>query len=118
MFGVKRLVTGTRSTIANSGTFPTTRSSTTFRVRVQAQIHSSRSLEAGHNRWSKIRHDKGKNDRERANEYSKLVRAVTEAVKQAGPTWEADMRAMNAIAAAKKGTDGQAAMRNAGCSSI
>lgn len=39
---------------------------------------------AGHNKWSKIQHKKGKNDKARSNLFTKLLRAIVLAAQQGG----------------------------------
>ena len=56
---------------------------------------------SGHNRWSKIRHDKGKNDARRGASYSKLSQEITLASREGGT--ESNLRLNAAIASAKKG---------------
>ena len=46
-----------------------------------AFFSSSSHLQSGHNRWSKIRHDKGKNDANKSVEFSRLSQEICSAVK-------------------------------------
>ncbi|KAG0641707.1 transcriptional regulator-domain-containing protein [Tuber brumale] len=58
-------------------------------------------LQSGHSRWSKIRHDKGKNDANKSAEFSKLSQDICAAVKSGGPSPD-NLRLSAALLAAKK----------------
>lgn len=66
-------------------------------------FHTSAIAESGHSRWSKIKHDKGKNDLRRGNAFGKLCLAIITATKQAGSNWSSDLNVQACIEAAKKG---------------
>ncbi|PUU78145.1 transcriptional regulator TACO1-like protein [Tuber borchii] len=66
-----------------------------------AFFSSSSHLQSGHNRWSKIRHDKGKNDANKSAEFSRLSQEICSAVKNGGPSPD-NLRLSAALAAAKK----------------
>ena len=56
---------------------------------------------AGHSKWANIKHRKSANDLKRAKYFSKLIREITAAVKQAGSMPEANPRLRLAIQNAK-----------------
>ncbi|KEF61473.1 uncharacterized protein A1O9_03039 [Exophiala aquamarina CBS 119918] len=58
---------------------------------------------SGHNRWSKIKHDKGVNDLQKARERTRLSQQISLASKLHGPDPNANPHLASAIAAAKKG---------------
>lgn len=55
------------------------------RLHVRAPISTSARLQAGHNKWSKIRHDKGTADRRRGAQNILLAKAITYASKSKSP---------------------------------
>ncbi|RPB16099.1 DUF28-domain-containing protein [Morchella conica CCBAS932] len=56
--------------------------------------------QSGHNRWSKIRHDKGANDAKRGSAFSKISQEISYASKSGG--LDGNLRLTAAVAAAKK----------------
>ncbi|CAZ82546.1 unnamed protein product [Tuber melanosporum] len=62
---------------------------------------TSSSLQSGHNRWTKIRHDKGKNDANKSAEFSRLCQEICVAMKSGGPGPD-NLRLSAALVAAKK----------------
>ncbi|CUS11915.1 unnamed protein product [Tuber aestivum] len=66
-----------------------------------AFFSSSSLLQSGHNRWSKIRHDKGRNDANKGVEFSRLSQDICTAVKGGGPGPD-NLRLSAALVAAKK----------------
>lgn len=65
--------------------------------------------QSGHNRWSKIRHDKGANDKKRGSAFSKISQEISFASKSGG--LDGNLRLTAAIAAAKKGLRFNPALR-------
>ena len=55
------------------------------RLHVRAPISTSAHLQAGHNKWSKIRHDKGAADRKRGAQNNLLAKAITDASRSKDP---------------------------------
>ncbi|KAL2112413.1 hypothetical protein VUR80DRAFT_7650 [Thermomyces stellatus] len=69
--------------------------------RLRAAFSTSAPLQAGHNKWSKIRHDKGAADRKRGAQNIILARAITHASRKGGPDKNDNPALAAAIAAAK-----------------
>ncbi|KAL8715620.1 MAG: hypothetical protein Q9225_006381 [Loekoesia sp. 1 TL-2023] len=65
-------------------------------------ISASRILSSGHNRWSKIKHDKVKEDASRSKERSQWVRSIQDAVKRSGGDVNSNAELATLIAQAKK----------------
>lgn len=53
--------------------------------RLRAPISTSARLQAGHNKWSKIRHEKGAADRKRGAQNNLLAKAITDASRSKNP---------------------------------
>ncbi|SPO02738.1 related to M.leprae yfcA protein [Cephalotrichum gorgonifer] len=68
---------------------------------LKSPISTSSSLHAGHNKWSKIRHDKGAADRKRSALNILLGNAITEASRKGGPDKNDNPALATAIATAK-----------------
>ncbi|MBI5498350.1 MAG: YebC/PmpR family DNA-binding transcriptional regulator [Deltaproteobacteria bacterium] len=56
---------------------------------------------SGHNKWSKIKHTKGKADAARSASWTKLIREITVAVRQGGPDVDSNFRLRKAVDDAK-----------------
>ncbi|PWW80402.1 YebC-like protein [Tuber magnatum] len=67
-----------------------------------AFFSSSALLQSGHNRWSKIRHDKGRNDANKGIEFARLSHEIRTAVKVGGGSGPDNLRLSTALVAAKK----------------
>ncbi|EXJ87582.1 hypothetical protein A1O3_04542 [Capronia epimyces CBS 606.96] len=79
-----------------------------------ARLWSSSALRSsGHNRWSKIRHDKGKADAAKSKAKTMLSHEVITASKLGGPDPSLNSRLASAIANAKKGQLSKASIEHA-----
>ncbi|KAL7276315.1 hypothetical protein RUND412_000729 [Rhizina undulata] len=67
-----------------------------------APLSTTSACQSGHNRWSKIKHDKGKADARRGASFSKLSQEMIQASRTGGPDTSSNLRLAAAIAAAKK----------------
>ena len=56
---------------------------------------------SGHNKWSTIKHKKGRADAKRGKLFTKLIREITVSAREAGGDESANPRLRSAIAAAK-----------------
>ncbi|XP_051013823.1 translational activator of cytochrome c oxidase 1 [Acomys russatus] len=60
-------------------------------------LHVSAAANAGHNKWSKVRHIKGPKDMERSRIFSKLTLSIRLAVKEGGPNPENNSNLANIL---------------------
>ncbi|KAF7502104.1 hypothetical protein GJ744_007209 [Endocarpon pusillum] len=84
-----------------------------WRICSQRGLSCTALLSSGHNRWSKIKHDKGKNDAAKSKARSLLARDVILASKLGGPDPAFNPRLVIAMANAKKGALSQASIESA-----
>ncbi|PKS12936.1 hypothetical protein jhhlp_000277 [Lomentospora prolificans] len=65
-------------------------------------LTTSACLRAGHNKWSKIRHEKGAADRKRSTQNIILAKAITDASRKGGPNYKDGNPALAAAVSAAK----------------
>ncbi|EPS41096.1 hypothetical protein H072_5027 [Dactylellina haptotyla CBS 200.50] len=73
----------------------------------------SAQCQSGHSKWSKIRHDKGKKDANKANSFSKMSEQITEYTKRYGYDPKTNPRLKLLLDAAKKSGMSGTSMENA-----
>ncbi|XP_053555588.1 translational activator of cytochrome c oxidase 1 isoform X2 [Bombina bombina] len=69
---------------------------------LQAALHTSSAVSAGHNKWSKVKHIKGPKDEARARLFAKLSMMIKVAVKEGGPNPDMNVNLSNLIEQCKQ----------------
>ncbi|KAF8464092.1 transcriptional regulator TACO1-like protein [Kalaharituber pfeilii] len=98
------------SVLGKSITPSTSISHTFLRPTLRSHFSTTTTILSGHSRWSKIKHDKGKNDKRKSAEYSKISREIITAAKVEGVD---SLRLKAALELGKKAGMTKATMENA-----
>ena len=83
---------------------------------IARQYHTSLSLGAGHNKWSKIKNRKAVADKERSKVIGRFSGLIMTAIKIGGSDPDTNMRLENALSRAKQAGVPKATIENAICS--
>ena len=97
---MRRFLIDTTQRSARYMAFSQNQSQPQIQVLMQPIINHTKRFMAGHNKWSKIRHKKGANDKKKAVLMGKASRAITAAAKDCGGDMS-NLRLQSAISHAK-----------------